>query len=36
VLQAAQRLLDQPKISIVRFGDGKEKAALMAQAAEMD
>jgi glycosyltransferase involved in cell wall biosynthesis len=35
VLQAAQQLLDQPKISIVLLGDGKEKLALMARAAEL-
>ena len=35
VLQAAQRLLDQPKICLVLLGDGKEKPALMEQAAEM-
>jgi glycosyltransferase involved in cell wall biosynthesis len=34
VLQAAQRLLDQPDISIVLLGDGKEKPALMAQATQ--
>ena len=34
VLQAAQRLLNQPKVSIVLLGDGKEKPALMAQADE--
>ena len=35
VLQAAQRLLDQPKVSLVLLGDGKEKTALMAQATEL-
>jgi glycosyltransferase involved in cell wall biosynthesis len=35
VLQAAQRLADRPEIRIVLLGDGKEKPALMAQAAEM-
>lgn len=35
LLQAAQRLIDRPEISIVLLGDGKEKPALMAQAAEL-
>ncbi len=35
LLQAAQRLADRPEISIVLLGDGKEKPALMAQAAEL-
>lgn len=33
LLEAAQRLADRPEISIVLLGDGKEKPALMAQAA---
>ena len=36
VLQAAQRCCrERPEIAIVLLGDGKEKPALMAQAAEM-
>jgi glycosyltransferase involved in cell wall biosynthesis len=35
VLQAAQRLLDRPGISLVLLGDGKEKPALMDQAADL-
>lgn len=35
LLQAAQRLVDRPEISIVLLGDGKEKPGLMAQAAEL-
>ena len=36
VLQAAAQLADRPEIAIVLLGDGKEKPALMAQAAEME
>jgi glycosyltransferase involved in cell wall biosynthesis len=35
VLQAAQRLMEQPKVGIVLLGDGKEKATLMAKADEL-
>jgi len=35
VLQAAAQLADRPEIAIVLLGDGKEKPALLAQAAEM-
>lgn len=36
VLSAAQLLRDQPEIAIVLLGDGKEKAKLLSQAAQMD
>jgi glycosyltransferase involved in cell wall biosynthesis len=35
LLGAAHRLADRPKIQIVLLGDGKEKPALMAQAADL-
>jgi glycosyltransferase involved in cell wall biosynthesis len=35
LLQAAQRLRERPEISLALLGDGKEKPALMAQAAEL-
>lgn len=35
VLHAAQMLADRPEIAIVLLGDGKEKPALVAQAAEL-
>jgi glycosyltransferase involved in cell wall biosynthesis len=35
MLQAARLLQDRPEIAIVLLGDGKEKPALLAQAAEM-
>ena len=35
LLQAAQHLQDRPEIAIVLLGDGKEKPALLAQAAQM-
>ncbi|MEJ2757917.1 MAG: glycosyltransferase family 4 protein [Anaerolineales bacterium] len=35
VLQAAQKLGDQPEVAIVLLGDGKEKANLVAQAGQM-
>jgi len=35
VLEAAERLRGEPEIAVVLLGDGKEKAALMARAAEL-